>query len=91
MAAPVERGHDLNCGNSDVIVALVEMEHPNLAVPVAGYQSQREGWTACFVRSDEGGNEADSGAAAAAAADRDAKSSIQRRRRDAGRASAVIR
>ena len=53
----MERGHDPNCGNSDVIVALVEMEHPNLAAPpVAGYQSQREGWTACFVRSGEGGN-----------------------------------
>ena len=62
----MERGHDPNCGNSDVIVALVEMEHPNLAAPpVAGYQSQREGWTACFVRSDEGGNGADTAAAAA--------------------------
>ena len=61
----MERGHDPNCGNSDVIVALVEMEHPNLAAPpVAGYQSQREGWTACFVRSGEGGTEADTAAAA---------------------------
>ena len=84
----MERGHNPNCGNSDVIMALVEMEHPNLAAAGGGI-SKSAGGMDSLLRSI-GRRRKRGGHSGGGTADRDAKSSIQRRR-DAGRTSAVIR